>query len=102
MDAVAARTTDQNAKFHAMCRDISRQVVWAGFKWSEEDWKRIFLGAKFEQGVVENPFTHGVTVVNKKRSRELSIEQMAELIGEIEAFGIQQGVDWTEDEDDAR
>lgn len=97
-----ARNTEQNAKFHAMCRDFSRQLTWGGFKWTEEDWKRIFLGAKFEQGVVPSPFGHGLVVVNKRRSRSLSMEQMAELIGEMEAFGIERGIDWSEDEDDSR
>jgi hypothetical protein len=64
-----------------MCRDIANQCTWAGSRWSEEDWKRIFLGAKFGQPIVPSPFGHGVVVVNAKRSRDLSREDMAELIG---------------------
>ena len=92
------RTANQNDKFHAMCRDFAKQLRWGGFQWSEEDWKRIFLGAKFGQSVVEDPFNHGLVVVNKARSRSLSIEQMTELIGEVEAFGVSQGIEWSEDE----
>ena len=98
MDQTITRTAEQNAKFHAMCRDVAKQVVWAGHKWGEEDWKRLFLAAKFEQEVVPSPFGHGFVIANKKRSRDLLAEQMAELIGEIEAFGAEQGIDWSEDE----
>ena len=90
------RNHDQNAKFHAMCRDIAHQCTWAGSRWSEEDWKRIFLGAKFGQPIVPSPFGHGVVVVNAMRSRELSRGQMDELIGEIEVFGIEHEVIWSE------
>ena len=98
MDQEVTRTADQNARFHAMVRDISRQLTWAGMKWGEEDWKRILLAAKFEQKVVPSPFGHGFIVVNNRRSRELSLEQMTELIGETEAFGVENGVEWSHDE----
>lgn len=102
MDQDSIRTAAQNAKLHAMCRDFAEQMVYGGFKWGEEDWKRIFLGAKFGQSVVPDPFGHGLVVVNKSRSSRLSVEKMAELIGEVEAFGNTNGIDWSEDEDDAR
>lgn len=93
------RTAEQNAKFHAMCRDFAKQMPYGGFMWGEEDWKRIFLGAKFGQSVVPDPFGHGLVVVNRSRSSKLSMEQMAELIGEVEAFGVQNEIKWTDDED---
>lgn len=92
------RSVDQNAKFHAMVRDIAKQLKWANQRWGEEDWKRILLAAKFEQHVVPSPFGHGFIVVNKRRSRELTLEEMTEFIGEIEAFGAEQGIDWSDDE----
>lgn len=92
------RNQEQNAKFHAMCRDIANQLAWNGSRWSEEDWKRLFLGAKFGQPVVPNPFKHGICFMNAQRSRDLSMEQMAELIGEVEAFGNSNGVEWSEEE----
>jgi hypothetical protein len=98
MDQEAPRSHEQNAKFHAMCRDLAKQLTWAGSRWGEEDWKRLLLAAKFEQKVVPSPFGHGFIVVNSKRSRELSLEQMTELIGETEAFGIENGITWTDDE----
>lgn len=95
----AERNSDQNAKFHAMCRDIANQMRWGGYSWGEEDWKRLFLGAKFGQPIVPNPFTHGVCVMNAKRSRDLTMAQMAELIGEVEAFGNSNEVQWTNEEE---
>lgn len=93
------RSHEQNAKFHAMCRDISKQLLFDGEQFDEETWKRIFLAAKFGQKVMKNPFTgQGVIVVNNKRSRSLNFEQFAELLGEIEAFGAERGVKWSEDE----
>lgn len=95
----ALRSQEQNAKFHAMCRDVSKQLLFDGDKYDEETWKRIFLAAKFGQKIMKNPFTgHGVIVVNEKRSRHLTAEQFAELIGEIEAFGADHGIEWTDDE----
>jgi hypothetical protein len=98
MDQAVDRTVDQNAKFHAMVRDIANQMTWGGARWNEEDWKRLFLGAKFGQPIVPNPFTHGICVMNAKRSRDLTVEQMAELIGEVEAFGNSNEILWTDDE----
>lgn len=99
MDQQVIRTQEQNAKLHAMCRDIARQMQWAGRKWGEEDWKRILLAAKFGQSFVPSPFGHEVIVINKARSSHLTIEQFAELLGEIEAFGHENGVDWSEDDE---
>jgi NinB protein len=96
----SARTTEQNAKFHAMCRDFAKsKLQWGGFTWNEEQWKRIFLAAKFDQAIVPNPFTHGLVIVNKKRSRDTAIDEMAELLGEMEAFGNEHGIDWSEDDE---
>ncbi len=92
------RTLDHNARFHRMCRDFAKQMQWAGRKWSDEDWKRLFLGAKFGQPIVENPFGQGMCVMNAKRSRDLKNGEMEELIGEMQAFGDENGVDWSDDD----
>lgn len=93
------RTLDHNARFHRMCRDFAAQVTWADRKWSDEEWKRIFLGAKFGQAVVQDPFGGGYpVVVNKERSSKLTNAQMEELIGEMQAFGDENGIDWSDDE----
>jgi hypothetical protein len=98
-DAAEIRDRGHNARFHAMVRDIAKQVKWAGELLGEEDWKRLLLAAKFGQKVVPNPLTGiGFLVMNERRSRTLTNAEMEEMIGEIEAFGAEHGVDWTDDE----
>lgn len=95
------RTSDHNARFHRMVRDIARQVKWAGELIHEDDFKRLLLAAKFGQKVVPNPLDpqKGFVVMNTRRSRTLTNAEMEEFMGEIEAFGAENGVDWTDDED---
>lgn len=90
------RSLGQNRKFHAMVRDISDQVEWAGVKMDPEDWKRVLLAAKYEQEVVPNPLDpmRGFIVRNKRRSRGLTIPEMHEFLMEIQVFGDEQGVTW--------
>ena len=93
------RSQDHSARFHSMVRDISRQVEWAGEKLGEEEWKRLLLAAKYGQKVVPNPITGiGFVVLNTRRSRSLTNAEMEELLGELEAFGAERGVDWSEDD----
>lgn len=84
-----------------MVRDIARQVKWAGEFIAEEDFKRLLLAAKYGQRVVPNPLGIGFVVVNTRRSRDLTLEDMAEFITELQVFGDEHGVNWT-DEDDPR
>lgn len=89
------RTLDQNRKFHAMVDDIARQVEWAGEKMDAEDWKRLLLAAKYGQRTVPNPINGiGFVVVNSRRSRALTIEEMSDFLMEIEVFGNERGVKW--------
>ena len=94
------RTPDHNARFHRMVRDIAKQVKWAGEFIHEEDFKRLLLAAKFGQKVVPNPLDpmRGFVVMNTRRSRSLTNAEMEEFMGEIEAFGAENNVDWTDDE----
>lgn len=93
------RTPAQNAKFHAMVRDIAAQVKWAGDFMDEEDWKRLFLAAMWGQKCVPNPFDPQASflVVNTRRSRGLVKPLMADLITEIEVFGNDHGVQWRDE-----
>ena len=101
--AIELRTLDQSAKFHAMLRDISRQVKWAGLWWDEHDWKVLVLGAKYGQTVGPNPFGHGLLIMNRYRSSKLaksskdpSVPNMNDLISEMQAFGDAEGIKWTD------
>lgn len=90
------RSSEQNKRLHAMLRDISKQVQWAGLWWDEEDWKKLVLGAKYGQVVGPNPFTHGLLLMNKRRSSKLLLPEMTDLISELQAFGDENNVQWTD------
>lgn len=90
------RTLDQNAKFHAMLGDISRQVKWAGAYMDAETWKRVMLAAHYGQRIVPNPLSEAgePIVVNVRQSRGLSVAEMADFIMSIQVFGDMNGVRW--------
>lgn len=92
-------STKQKRKFHAMVRDIAHQVPWAGEMMDEHEWKLLILAAAHGQDVVPNPFDPNQFVIrNKRRTRELSMASMAELITQMLAFGAEKGVEWTDPE----
>lgn len=88
------RSLEQNKKFHAMVGDIAKQVKWADDFMDEEDWKRLLLAAKYEQQVVPSPLGPGFVVMNKRRSRGLTVPEMAEFLMEIQVFGDERDVKW--------
>lgn len=95
----AIRDAAHNARFHAMCRDFAKQLEWAGGRLDEEEWKRLWLAALFGQKVVPNPATGiGFVVMDNKRSRRCTNAEMEQLIGEMEAFGAERGIDWSDDD----
>jgi hypothetical protein len=91
-------TREQQKKFHAMIRDISRQVEWAGAMMDEHEWKLIILAGAYGQHVIPNPIGDGFIVRNKRRSRDTLKPDMAQLITQLEAFGAERGVQWTDPE----
>jgi hypothetical protein len=95
-EVLDVRSRAQNRRFHAMVRDVAEQVQWAGELMDEEDWKRLFLAAKYGQRVVPNPLDphKPFIVVNVRRSRDLPKPNMADLITEIQVFGNERGVKW--------
>ena len=92
------RNENQNSRFHAAIRDISRQAKWMGLEWDEASWKALFLGAKYGQTVGPNPFGHGILIMNNKRSSKLKKAEMSELLSEIMAWGDSNGVLFTDEE----
>jgi hypothetical protein len=102
-EAVSARprtdelnSYEQKKKFHAQIRDIARQVEWAGEMMDEEDWKRLILAGAYGQDVVPSPFGNGFVVRNKRRTRDLEMPTMADLITQIDAFGAERNVVWSD------
>ena len=91
------RTLEQNKKFHAMLRDIARQVEWDGEMHDEPWWKFLVLGAAYGQHFVRNPFGDGFVCANKRRSRDLEKPSMADLITQLHVFGIERNVKWSDE-----
>lgn len=93
------RTAEQNKKLHAMIRDVSEQMKWAGEWRDEEWWKRLILGAAHGQDVVPNPFDEQAppVVVNKRRSSGLVVPETADLITQLQILGDDNGVKWREE-----
>lgn len=89
------RTTAQSARMWAMLGDVSRCVVWHGRKLSAEEWKHVFSAALKRQDVV--PGIDGGFVVLGQSTSSMSVREMSELIDLIDAFGTQQGVEWSDE-----
>jgi hypothetical protein len=93
------RSIPQNKRLHAMIRDISEQVKWAGEYMDEETWKLLLLGAAYGQRMVPNPldpqgrFVSGQrsTLARLGRSRNGGPDHAA--VG----FGDEKGVQWRDE-----
>ncbi|HIB5109042.1 TPA: recombination protein NinB, partial [Escherichia coli] len=77
------RNLDQNAKFHAMVADISRQVQWCGRWLKPEQWKVLLISGhavatKQEADVL--PGLEGEYVNIRESSAQMSVKRMASLI----------------------
>lgn len=96
----ATRTSEQNAKLHAMLEDIASQVEWRGMKMHKDIWKRLCTAAMLrERG--ESPMLvpsldgHGVEIIYEKTSK-MGKRMMADLIEWVYCFGAEHGVTWKE------
>ncbi|MGV6491359.1 recombination protein NinB [Stenotrophomonas rhizophila] len=80
-----ARSREQNAMFHAICGELSKQKQWAGRWIDTEGWKRLLVDAwaretDRQQGDVV-PSLDGVSIVNlAMQTRRLRVKEMADLI----------------------
>lgn len=89
---------DQKKKFHAMIRDLSKQIPFLGQMRDEEYWKRLVIGAHAGQDIVPNPFGDGMVVMNRARTRSMPMPTMADLITQMLVYGNEKGVEWTDPE----
>jgi hypothetical protein len=86
------RTLPQNSRFWAMLTDLSSQLKWHGLMLTPDDWKLIFLDAlKREVRIVPNIDGTGFVNIGSSSSN-LSVQEMADCITLIEAFGANHGV----------
>lgn len=93
------RTTDQNAKFHAMVGDIAKAVTWGGKMRSPAQWKVLLVSGHAKATNEEFELIPGLEgeFVNLRESTALmSIRRGASLIEYTQAFGDMNGVRWSE------
>lgn len=93
---LVVRTTEQNAKLHAVLQDISTQKQWAGQWLDVEDWKRLMVAAFGRAN--GNPPTvlpsidgHGIDMIFR-RTHRMSKQEMSELIEFATAWALDQGI----------
>lgn len=74
----------------ATLHDIAAQVDWHGQKLAPEDWKDMLTASLKKQRAV--PGIDGGFVILGERTRDMSREEMSEVIELALAFGAQRGV----------
>jgi hypothetical protein len=83
------RSLDQNAKFHAMCDDVSRQALWMGKKLKPEQWKVLFIsGHSMAEGLRAEIVAgiEGEYVNIRESSARMSTSRMISLIEYVQAW----------------
>jgi hypothetical protein len=85
------RTLEQNDKFHAVCADLAKQMMWAGKYRDVEAWKRLLVDAwarteNRTQGEIV-PSLDGMSVVNLGiQTRRMKMSDMSALIEFAQAY----------------
>jgi hypothetical protein len=89
-------------KFHAMLRDISKQIPLFGEMAPMPEWKIFVFACLFGQDCVENPWARELpsaprfVVRNNKRTNDLTVSGGAQLITLLYSFGNTRGVEWSD------
>ena len=89
------RSLDQNARLWSLLGEVSSQVNWHGRKLCPEDWKTVFTASLKQMQVVPNIDNTGFVALGQSTSK-MTIKEMVDLQDLITAFGIQQGVKFSE------
>ena len=89
------RTSQQNAKLHAMLSDLAKQKP-QGRELDVETWKGLFL-AEIGRRVKFEPSLDGTGVVAMApRTSKLNVKEFSDLIECIYAYGAEHGIKWSE------
>ena len=101
-----SKTREQEARYHAMFLDISKQCEFMNAKWTAEDWKRLLVDA-FSRVMVSQgtPLSQGGRIVPALdgngfvqlgiQTRKFRKKEASEFIEYLFAFGAEQGVKWS-------
>jgi hypothetical protein len=94
----ATRSTDQNAKFHAMIGNIATEMRKVGSTWSDDDWKRLLIDQWAHEtnrkiGKVA-PSLDGERVVQLGwQSHKFTVQEATEFIEWLYAWGVEKGLE---------
>jgi hypothetical protein len=93
------RTLAQNAKFHAMCTDVSEQCKFLGKSRTIKQWKLIFISG---HAVATNqeaecvPGIEGEFLNLRESSADMGVRRLSSVIEYMLAWGANNNVKWTE------
>ena len=96
------RKEEQSRKFHAMVRDISLQIPWAGGMRSAAAWKLLLISGHTVATKNEVEMVTGLEneLLNiRESSSQMTIRRMASLIEYTQAWGAGNGVKFKETDD---
>ncbi|MGL4490888.1 MAG: recombination protein NinB [Rhizobiaceae bacterium] len=97
--AEPTRTTEQNARFHAMVGDFAKSgLEWAGKKRNAQAWKVLLISAHAtatKEGSEIVPGLEGEFVNLRESSALMSIKRGCSLIDYTQAYGDTAGVKWS-------
>lgn len=97
--APPTRTSDQNARFHAMCGDIAKQREWMGKKRTLAQWKVLLVSGHAvatKEGAELVPGLEGEFVNLRESTAAMSVRRGSSLIEYTRAYGDMNGVAWSE------
>ena len=93
------RTLAMNAKMWAMLGDISRQVEWPVNGVMQcldaDDWKALITAAAKNEIRMAQGISGGVVMLGVS-TRKMTIAEMSDVIEQLEAFGAERGVVWSD------
>lgn len=92
------RNLEQNARFHALCADASKQATWQGRKLSAEAWKVLFVSGHSVaagKGADMVPGLEGEFVNIRESTAQMSKSRLSSLIEYVEAWGVDNGIKWS-------
>ena len=95
----ARRSTDQNAKLHAMFGDVAKQATLHGRKLTAAQWKVIFIsGHAVATGLGADvlPGIEGEFVNIRESSAQMGVKRMASLIEYMLTWGVDHGIVWSD------
>jgi len=94
----ASKSREQEEKYHAMIKDISKQAQHLGAKWSSEDWKRLlvdqFMRDSGDSGGRVIPNLDGTGIVQLGfQTRKFTKEQASEFVEWLYSWSAENGID---------